>query len=100
MTSPFDDEVVAAVTRHMNVDHADDCVVICKAFGGLAAVTSATAVGYDADGMRFLAVTPGGEVEVVVPWSGPIVERADVRAEVVRIHEEAARRLGIGGSGH
>lgn len=27
-------EVVAAVARHMNDDHADDCVVLARVWGG------------------------------------------------------------------
>jgi hypothetical protein len=99
-TSPFDADVVAAITRHMNGDHAEDNVVICKAFGSLAAVSRATNTGFDESGMRFTAVTPTGEVEVVVPWAQPIVERSDVRAEVVRMYAEAAARLGLEAPGH
>lgn len=98
--SPFDADVVAAITRHMNTDHAEDNVVICKAFGGLSDVSSATNTGFDVAGMRFVAVTPGGDVEVVVPWETVPVERADVRAEVVRIYTEAASRLGMEAPGH
>jgi hypothetical protein len=100
VSSPFDADVVAAITRHMNGDHAEDNVVICRAFGSLEEVSSATNTGLDPGGMRFVAVTPKGDVEIVVPWAKPIVERSDVRAEVVRMYAEAAARLGLEAPGH
>ena len=30
MSTPFTPDVVEAVMAHMNGDHADDCVVICR----------------------------------------------------------------------
>lgn len=94
MSGPFDDDVVAAITRHMNGDHAADNLVICRGLGGVADATAATNTGYDVDGMVFVAATPQGDVEVRVPWGKPVVERSDVRAEVVRMFEEASARLG------
>jgi putative heme iron utilization protein len=93
--SPFSPEVIAAVTRHMNVDHADDSLLICRALGGQPEATSATMTGMDADGIDFAVVVGGREVPARVPWAAPVTERAQVRAEVVRMYHDACEALGV-----
>lgn len=97
--SPFSAEVVAAIARHMNDDHAEDNVTICRGLGGRPDTTAATMTGMTPDGIVFAATVEGDEgtdqVEVVVPWSEPITERAQVRLEVVRMHAEASAALGL-----
>lgn len=97
--SPFSPDVVAAVARHMNDDHADDNVTICRGLGGQPGTTEATMTGMTPDGIVFAAVVgaDGGtdRVEVLIPWVEPITERAQVRAEVVRMHTEASAALGL-----
>ncbi len=98
----FAPDVVTAICRHMNGDHADDCLRMVQGLGGVDA-TAATMTGLDGDVARFSATTPTGEVEVVLPWSARLTERAQVRTEVVRMHEQACRELGIelaAGDGH
>ena len=95
--SPFSEGVIAAITRHMNVDHADDSLAICRTLGGQPEATSATMTGMDPDGIDFAVVVAGQTVPARVPWSQPITERAQVRAEVVRMYNEACEALGIEG---
>ena len=106
MSDPFSAEVVAAIARHMNDDHAEDNVTICQGLGGQPRTLSATMTGMTPDGIVFAATVAcdaGAEgadhqtdqVEVVVPWSEPITERAQVRTEVVRMHTEASAALGL-----
>ena len=93
--TPFTPDVVEAIRRHMNDDHPDDCLRMVQGLGGAVDATAATMAGLDADTAVFVATTPAGEVEVVLPWSGHLTERGQVRTEVVRMHEEACRALGI-----
>lgn len=99
--SPFSAEVVAAIARHMNDDHAEDNVTICRGLGGQPATVSATMTGLTPEGIVFAATVeptdgePADQVEVVVPWSEPVTERAQVRTEVVRMHTEACAALGL-----
>jgi len=93
--SPFSPDVVAAIARHMNDDHADDNVTICRGLGGQPATTAATMAGMTPAGIVFDATVDGAATEVVIPWSEPITERAQVRMEVVRMHTEAAAALGL-----
>ena len=93
---PFSTDVVDAVMRHMNVDHADDSLLICQALGGQPNATSAIMTGMDADGIEFMAMVDGGRVPIHLPWSGRLVERAQIRAEVTRLYWDARAALGLG----
>lgn len=96
MTGPFPTpEVVAAVCAHMNGDHAEDCVVICRGLGGRPDTTAARMVGMDADTVELLAEGPGGTATVRVPFSSRLTARAQVRAEVARMYHESAKALGL-----
>lgn len=83
-------DVVEAVARHMNTDHADDNVLICRVAGGRPDATAAVMTGLDEEGVEFAVATPDGEVTVRVPFSRRLVERAEVRAEVARLYHESA----------
>ena len=91
----FTENVVAQIAEHMNGDHADDNVLICRAFGRRPGVTAARMSGLDADGMDFLATVDGAEVPVRVPFSERLTERRQVRAEAVRMYREACAELGV-----
>lgn len=97
MTHRFDDAALSGVLSHMNGDHADDNLLIARAFGPADDVASATMTDFDGSEGRWSAVRPGGDrVEVRVPWpSGPITERREVRREIVALYDEACRRLGV-----
>lgn len=66
--NPFGPDVIAAISRHMNDDHATDALVIVR---GLGDTPDATA------------------------FARPLTERPEIRAEIVRLHTEAATALGI-----
>lgn len=89
----FPAEVVQAVLRHMNEDHTEDSLTIVRAFADPAA-TAATMTGLDGAGGTWDASRGGRTISVTVPWTEPAVERADLRREVVRLHEQAVERLG------
>jgi len=86
----FPPDVVAAILRHMNDDHAADSLAIVRAHGGPPDAVAARMTGLDATGGDFAATLPGGgEAVVRIPWSRTLTERAEVRAEVVRLYQEA-----------
>ena len=91
----FDDAVVAAVTNHMNGDHPEDTLLICRHLGGEPAATTARMVGFDGDGGDYVATVDGTDVAVRIPWSEPVVERSDVRREVVVLYERACEAAGV-----
>ena len=90
----FSDDVVAAVLHHMNDDHLDDNLLIAQAFGS-ADATSSTMTTLDDLGATWQYSTPDGSHALVVPWSAPISERAEIRREVVVLYDAACARLGI-----
>ncbi|GAA0207531.1 MULTISPECIES: DUF2470 domain-containing protein [unclassified Aeromicrobium] len=91
----FGPEVVAAVLEHMNADHRDDSLTIVQGHA-VRRATSATMTGLDADGGDWSAVVDGVPVPVRVPWTERAVERADLRREIVRLHDAARERLDAG----
>ena len=95
MSIEFPPEVVAAVTRHMNDDHADDALLICRALGGQPAATQARTTGLDADGIEFAVTVGATETPVRIPFAHRLTERAQIRREVVRMYRDACHQLGV-----
>ncbi|WP_241489486.1 biliverdin-producing heme oxygenase [Leucobacter celer] len=94
MTS-FTEDVVSGVTGHMNGDHADDNLLIARAFGRPDA-TASRMIGVTGEGGVWLVSDPSGEHELSVAWpAGPITERPEIRREVVALYNAACERLGI-----
>lgn len=94
----FDADVVTAVLRHMNGDHADDNLLIARAFAaaGGGPVTDAVMTGFDGDGGVWHITRDAVPSELRVAWpGGPIADRPAVRREVVAIYDAACARLGI-----
>ena len=95
MSTTFAPEVVAAVCAHMNDDHVEDSLLIVRSLGGRPEATAASMTGLDDTTAIFVATVDGSDVEVRVPWSETIGERAQIRAEVVRMYHEACAALDI-----
>lgn len=91
----FSDEVVTAVTAHMNSDHLDDSLLIAKAFG-VPEATASEMVGLDEHAGIWRVTDGSGTRELRVDWPGaPLAERADIRRDVVVLYKEACKRLGV-----
>ncbi|MFJ8895148.1 DUF2470 domain-containing protein [Leifsonia sp. NPDC102414] len=92
----FPPEVVDAVLRHMNSDHTDDNLVIVRANGAPDAA-AATMTALDADGGMWSVSTADSAtaIELRIPWTIPVAERADIRKAVVLLYRSACRTLGI-----
>lgn len=90
----FSAEVVGAILHHMNDDHPADSLVIVRGFAEPDA-TSAVMTGFDSEEAAW-DVTVGAETRAVsIPWLGPVVERADIRREVVNLYDRATEKLGL-----
>jgi hypothetical protein len=82
----------------MNDDHADDNLLITRAFATASdlEITSAVMTDVDGDGGVWQITRAGVPEELRIAWpSGEISERAAVRREVVALYDIACERLGI-----
>lgn len=86
---PFTPEVVSQIIVHMNDDHAADNLLIVRWLGAQRDAERAVMSGMDCDGIEFTATVAGHQMVVRLPWSRRLTERAEVRVEVVRLHEQA-----------
>jgi putative heme iron utilization protein len=93
--NPFGDSVIAAVVKHMNADHVDDSLLICRTLGGQPSARTARMVSFNPTHAMFSARIDGGDVDVKVPWSAPVTERAQVRQEIVGMYRAACAQAGI-----
>jgi hypothetical protein len=91
----FSPEVVTAVLSHMNEDHSEDSVLICRALGGTPDATAARMSGLDNDAAYFEATVGQATVDIRIPFSERLTERPQIRAEVTRMYAEACARLGL-----
>ena len=96
----FEPDVVAAVLRHMNTDHADDCAVICRGLGRQPDTTAAVMSGLDGDAAYFDATVGGAVVLVRIPFSTTLTDRAQIRVEVTQMYHDACALLGLPGRTH
>jgi putative heme iron utilization protein len=90
----FPPDVVRAVTGHLNDDHAADMLLICRVYGGVPAATAARVVAVDGAGLDLVAMVAGQEHAVRVAFTAPADERADLRREVIRLHDAALAEVG------
>lgn len=97
MPHTFDDAALTGVLGHMNDDHADDNLLIARAFSPLADVVHSEMTTFDGDRGQWHVMTADGAEDVIsVPWpGGPITERREVRREIVALYDAACARLGI-----
>lgn len=96
MSIPFPSpEVVAAVCQHMNDDHPEDSLLICRTLGGQPEATSARATGVDAEAIEFVVTVGAAEVPVRIPFAERLTERGQIRHEVVRMYREACEQAGV-----
>ncbi|MFY7066832.1 DUF2470 domain-containing protein [Nocardiopsis changdeensis] len=100
MSGPFSPEVVTAVTAHMNGDHPEDTLLICRALGGHPDATGARMTGLDGEAGEYAVTVGGTEHTVRIPWAHPLTERPQIRQEVVRMYQEACEKLGVTPRGH
>lgn len=97
MSHTFDADALAGVLGHMNNDHADDNLLIARAFAPAADVVDSEMIGFDGgSGTWRLTTAAGTQQDLDVPWpGGEISERREVRREIVALYDEACARLGV-----
>lgn len=91
----FSPDVVAAICRHMNEDHPDDALLICRTLGGQPDAARVRTVGVDGEALHLQAEVAGRPVGVSVPFAAPVRERAQVRQAVTQLHARACAQAGV-----
>lgn len=83
----FAPDIVAAITAHMNADHAHDCVAIVRsARPREMTIDRATMVGYDDYVVDFAyTTTAGSDHRITIEWPFVISDRASIRAAIVEL---------------
>jgi hypothetical protein len=81
-------DIVDAVCRHMNDDHAAETLDLARVEAPDA--ISATVVGLDLDALVIDVRRPEGHHPPLrLPWPEPLRDRADIRRQIVVLHESA-----------
>ncbi len=91
----FSPDVVAAICRHMNDDHPDDALLICRTLGGQPDAARVRTVGVDGQALHLQAEVAGRPVPVCVAFATPVQEWAEVRQAVVELQARACAQMGI-----
>ncbi|MDP9070889.1 MAG: DUF2470 domain-containing protein [Actinomycetota bacterium] len=85
--------VAAAVVEHMNTDHADALVALCRALGGQPGTATASMTAVDRYGFDLIATTAEGRRAVRIAFDEPLASAEPVRAEMVALVRRARRDL-------
>jgi heme iron utilization protein len=91
-----DDPVSRGAERaiaHLNDDHADALLDMARAIGGCPEAAAARCLDADRTGLDLVAQTPGGEVEVRVPYDEPIDAPEGLRKATVKLAHRARAEL-------
>lgn len=79
----------------MNGDHAEDNLLIARAFGYPEA-TGSTMVGVTGEAGVWRVTDAAGDHELTVPWpNAPLTERPQIRKAVVLVYRAACKTLGV-----
>lgn len=95
----FGPDVVAAVTTHMNDDHADDNLLIVRAFAE-PRTTRTRMTGVNTESGEWTIEIDGQERTVRIPWIEPVADRTGLRTAVVDLYRAACVRLGVDPAEH
>ena len=79
----------AAIVAHMNADHADALVLMCRHQGARPDTTEATMSAVDRYGFEVVASGPGGRSAVRLGFPRPLASPEEVRAAMVAMVREA-----------
>ena len=91
----MDEADAAAVVQHMNAEHRDDSLLICRTLGHEPDADTARMIGLDATYGTFVASVAGEDRPVRVAWESPVVERRQAREQIVALYQAACRAAGV-----
>ncbi|HSH22715.1 MAG TPA: DUF2470 domain-containing protein [Acidimicrobiales bacterium] len=83
-----------AIVGHMNADHADALVLVCRHQGRRPDTTGATMAAVDRYGFDVVVTGPAGDAGIRVGFPRPVSTPEDVRSALVAMVREARRAAG------
>lgn len=86
-------EGAARAIEHLNEDHDDALLDMARAIGGCPEATAARCVDADRTGLDLIAQTPGGEIDVRVPYEEPVNGPEGLRKATVKLAHRARGEL-------
>ena len=84
----------AGIVGHMNDDHADALVLVCRHQGGRPDTVQATMTGVDRYGFEVMTSGPGGASRVRLGFPRPVSTSDEVRSTLVAMVRDARRASG------
>ena len=74
----FGEDVVKSICGYMNANQADNNLLIVQVLGKERDATAAKLIGFDEHAVFFGATILDGELEVRLPWSHELSQRAEI----------------------
>ena len=87
--SPFDDEIVSAITTYMNGNHPELLLRIIASHGASPQATTATLVDLSGTAAVFDVEIGDDHSRIEVPWTRTITTRAQIREELFELANTA-----------
>ena len=91
----FPAETATAIIQQLNEEHAAEALLVAQTQGEQAQASAAVTTAVDWTGITFAVTTEGQTQPVRVPWPAPIVQRADIRRQLLELYHEACRLRGV-----
>lgn len=85
----FGEDVVASICGYMNTNQADNNLLIVQVLGKERDATAAKMIGFDEHAVLFGATILDGELEVRIPWSYELTQRAEIQQQLFAMVEKA-----------
>ena len=87
-------ERAEGIVSHMNADHADTMVTMCRAFSRATDTTSATMTGVDRYGFEMSAITAAGPRPIRLAFPEAVASSDETRKAIVAMYRTAQEKMG------
>ncbi len=85
----FGEDVVTSICGYMNANQADNNLLIVQVLGKERDATAAKLIGFDEHAVFFGATILDGELEVRLPWSHELTQRAEIAQQLFSMVDQA-----------
>jgi hypothetical protein len=85
----FSEDVVTSICGYMNANQAANNLLIVQVLGEERDATAAKMIGFDEHAVFFGATILDGELEVRIPWSHELSQRAEIQQQLFSMVDKA-----------